>query len=44
MNQKVYELRHCAQLIHEPVLIEYIHLLQILQIMYKKCVEETLST
>jgi hypothetical protein len=31
-----------AQLIHEPVLIEHIHLLQILQIVYNKCVKNKL--
>jgi hypothetical protein len=37
-KKKGCELRHWEQLIHEALLIEHIHLLQILQIMYNKYV------
>jgi hypothetical protein len=40
MCEQVYELRHWTQHIHEPVLIEHIHLLQTQQIMYNDCTEK----
>jgi hypothetical protein len=39
-KKRLYELRQWAELIHEPILIEHVHLLQLLQIMYNKCVKK----
>jgi hypothetical protein len=39
-QRKVYELRQWAQLVHEPIIIKHIHLLQILQFMYNKLWEK----